>query len=79
MLPSPLSRACGMTHKFPTKLKVTDGERYDRFVAMTQQIGALDDVKNFEEAFQKAFRSAIENVACSKRPSGYARRRSEGN
>ena len=68
-----------MTHKFPTKLKVTDGERHDRFVAMTQRIGALDDVKNFEKAFQEAFKSAIENVACSKRPSGYARRRPEGN
>jgi hypothetical protein len=39
-----------MTHKFPTKLKVADGERYDRFVAMTQQIRALDDVKNFCQA-----------------------------
>jgi hypothetical protein len=50
-----------MTRKFLTKPKVTDGERRDRFVAMTQQIGALDDVKNFEKAFQKAFKSAFEN------------------
>ena len=51
-----------MTRKFLTKPKVTDGERRDRFVAMTQQTGALDDVKNFEKAFQKAFKSAFENV-----------------
>jgi hypothetical protein len=52
-----------MTRKFLVKPKVTDGERHDRFVAMTQQIRALDDVKNFEKAFQKAFKSAFENVA----------------
>jgi len=68
-----------MTHKFPTKLKVTDGERHDRFVAMTQRIGALDDVKNFEKAFQKAFKSALESVVRSRRPVGYARHRPEGN
>ncbi len=51
-----------MTRKFLTKPKVTDGERRDRFVAMMQQIGALDDVKSFEKAFQKAFKSAFENV-----------------
>ena len=54
-----------MTRKFLTKPKVTDGERRDRFVAMTQQIGALDDVKNFEKAFQKTFKSAFENVSIS--------------
>jgi hypothetical protein len=48
-----------MTHKFLTKPEVTDSDRYDRFVAMTQQIGALDDLKNFEKAFQKAFKSAF--------------------
>jgi hypothetical protein len=41
------------------------------FVAMTQQIGALDDAKNFEKAFQKAFKSAFENVACSRRLAGH--------
>jgi hypothetical protein len=74
-----LARVAGMTRKFLAKPKVTDAQRHDRFVAMTQRIGALDDVKNFEKAFQEAFKSAIENVACSKRPSGYARRRPEGN
>jgi hypothetical protein len=48
-----------MTRKFLTKPNVADGERHDRFVAMTQQIGALDDVKNFEKAFQKAFQDRI--------------------
>ena len=68
-----------MTHKFPTKLRVPDGERYDRFVAMTQQIGALDDAKNFEKAFQEAFKTAFEKVAWSKRAAEYARRRPDGN
>jgi hypothetical protein len=45
--------------------------RYDRFVAMTQQLGALDDLKNFEKTFQKAFKSAFENVACLRRLAGH--------
>ena len=59
-----------MTHKFPAKPKVSNIERYEHFAAMTQQIGALDDVKNFENAFQKAFKSAFENGARWKRPAG---------
>jgi hypothetical protein len=59
-----------MTHKFPTRLKVTDGERYDRFVAMTQRIGVLDDLKNFEKAFQKAFKDAFENAPAGHRTNG---------
>jgi hypothetical protein len=75
----------GMTRKFLTRHKVADGERRDRFVAMTQQIGALDDEKNFEKAFQKAFKSAFENVARWRRIAGARtngaglRRRFEGN
>ena len=49
-----------MTRKFLIKPKVTDDQRHDRLVAMTHQIGASDDVKNFEKAFQKAFKSAFE-------------------
>jgi hypothetical protein len=64
-----------MTHKFPTKLKVADGERYDRFVAMTQQIRALDDVKNFEKAFRKAFKDAFENAPAAHRTNATGRRR----
>jgi hypothetical protein len=60
-----------MTRKLPVKPKVTDAERHDRFVAMTQQTGALDDVKDFEKAFHKAFKSAFENIACSRRPTGH--------
>ena len=55
-----------MTRKLLAKPKVTDAERHNRFVAMTQQIGALDDVKDFEKAFQKAFKNAHENIACWK-------------
>src|SRR5580704_14141451 len=67
----------GMTRKFLTRHKVADGERRDRFVAMTQQIGASDDEKNFEKAFQKAFqkafKSTFENAASSRRPARHRR------
>ena len=75
----------GMTRKFLTRPKVADGERHDRFVAMTQQIGASDNVKNFERAFQKAFQERCENVVCLRRLAAHrtkgagARRRAEGN
>jgi hypothetical protein len=72
MLPSPLRGVAGMTHKFLTKPEVPNVERYDRFVAMTQQIGALDDVKNFEKAFQKAFKSAFKERRLLEGTSGYA-------
>ena len=80
----PLSRSRGvdvMTHKFPTKPDLTHTDRYDRFVATTQQIGALANLKNFE----KAFKSAFENVDCSRRLPGHRtngageRRHTEGN
>jgi hypothetical protein len=61
-----------MTHKFLTKPKVSNVQRYDRFVAMTQQIGAIDDVKNFEKAFQKAFKSAFKERRPLEGTSGYA-------
>ena len=57
-----------MSHKFLTKLKVADGQRYRRFIAMTQRIGALDDVKGFEKAFKNAFETAS---ACWRRPAGH--------
>jgi hypothetical protein len=55
-----------MTRKLLAKPKSTDAERHKRFVAMAQQPGASDDVKDFEEAFQKAFKSAFEHVARAK-------------
>ena len=73
----PLSRSCGvdvMTHKFPTKPDLTHTDRYDRFVAMTQQIGAIDDVKNFEKAFQEAFKSAFKERRLLEGTSRYAPR-----
>jgi hypothetical protein len=48
-----------MARKFRTKPEGMDGQRHDRFVARMQQIGVLEDVKNFEKAFQKAFKSAF--------------------
>jgi hypothetical protein len=50
----------GMTHKFPAKPRVGNGQRHNLFVAVAQQPGALDDVKRFEKAFQMAFKSAFE-------------------
>ena len=50
----------GMTHKFPAKPRFGDGRRHNLFVGVTQRPGALDDVKRFEKAFQRAFKSAIE-------------------
>ena len=71
-MPLPRSRGVDvMTHKFPTKPDLTHTDRYDRFVATTQQIGALANLKNFEKAFQKAFKSAFENVDCSRRLPGH--------
>ena len=60
-----------MTQNFLLKPKVTDDQRHDRFVAMTHQIAALDDVKNFETAFQKAFKIAVDNVAHRRRLRGH--------
>jgi hypothetical protein len=56
-----------MADKFLTKPKVADDQRYRRFIAMTQRIGALDDVKGFEKAFKNAFETAS---ACWRRPAG---------
>ena len=61
-----------MMRKFLTK-PATDGGRHDRFVAMMQQMGALDDMNNFEEAFRMAFKNAFEDAACSRRPAGHRR------
>jgi hypothetical protein len=61
-------RGWGMPHKYLTKPEVADGQRYRRFVAMTQRMGALDDVKGFEKAFKDAFETAS---ACWRRPAGH--------
>jgi hypothetical protein len=63
-----------MLHKHLVKPKVSNVDRYERFVAVRQGPAALDDPKNFEKAFQKAFRSAFETVAASKRPAAHRRR-----
>ena len=68
-----------MLHKYLLKPKVSNVDRYARFVAVRQRTGALDDAKNFEKAFQKAFKSAFEDVARSRRAAGCARRLLEGN
>ena len=57
-----------MPHKFLIGPRVADGQRYDRFVATTQRIGVLDDVKGFEQAFKNAFETA---AACWGRAAGH--------
>jgi hypothetical protein len=76
----PLCGVAGMTLKSLIRLKVSNVARHDRFVAMTQQIGAVDDVKDFERAFQKAFKNAFENAHPGRRTNGAGlRRRLQGN
>jgi hypothetical protein len=59
-----------MFDKYVSKLTVSGVDRYDRFAAVRQQIGSLEDVKNFERAFQKAFKSALEDIDRSRRAIG---------
>jgi hypothetical protein len=76
----PLCGFAGMTLKSLIKPRVSNVARRDRFVAMTQQIGALDDVKDFEKAFQNAFKNALENARPGRRTNGAGlRRRVQGN
>jgi hypothetical protein len=56
-----------MIRKLSARPKVTDAERHGRFVAMTQQMGALDDVKDFEKAFQEAFKKAYQDIDAGKK------------
>jgi hypothetical protein len=63
-----------MFHRYLSKLKGSNGDRYDRFLAARQQIVALDDVKNFERAFQEAFKSAFEAAGRSGQPAGCVQR-----
>jgi hypothetical protein len=68
------TRGQAMFHRYLSKLKVSNVDRYDRFVAVRQQIGALDNTKNFERAFQKAFKSAFAEVGRSGQTGRCARR-----
>jgi hypothetical protein len=42
-----------MTRKPQAKSSLTDAERHKRFVEMAREVGALDDPKDFDEAFTK--------------------------
>jgi hypothetical protein len=60
-----------MFHRYLSKLKGSNVDRYGRFAAVRQQIGVLDDVENFKKAFQKAFQERIQErhlVEASHRP-----------
>jgi hypothetical protein len=39
--------------KAQDKPKLTDADRHKRFVEMARQVGASDDPKDFEKAFEK--------------------------
>lgn len=45
-----------MSKKTSSKPKLTDADRHKRFVDMAKQVGASDDPKDFERAFQKVAR-----------------------
>jgi hypothetical protein len=64
----PFARVARMIRRLSARPKVTDAERHGRFVAMTQQIAALDDVKDFEKAFQEAFKKASRTRCWKKVP-----------
>jgi hypothetical protein len=55
-----------MTRKSLAKPKLTDAQRHNRFLAIAQQVGASDDVKDFDKAFRKAFKNAFDKIACRK-------------
>jgi hypothetical protein len=42
-----------MSRKAASKTKLTDAERHKRFVEMAKQVGASDDAKDFDRAFEK--------------------------
>ncbi len=42
-----------MARKLPNKPKLTDPERYKRFVEMAMEVDASPDAKDFERAFKK--------------------------
>jgi len=42
-----------MTDKSKAAPKLTDDERHARFVAMAREVGASEDAKDFDKAFEK--------------------------
>jgi hypothetical protein len=55
-----------MTHKSQVEHKAVSDERRGRFVALNEDIAALDRKKIFEKAFRKAFLDALNDVSFSK-------------
>jgi hypothetical protein len=43
---------------YPRKPKLTDAERHKRFIEMAKEVGASDDPKDFERAFEKVVANA---------------------
>ncbi len=52
-----------MPWKAAKKPKLTDAERHKRFVAMAREVGASDDPKDFDKAFQKVAKPKKKRIA----------------
>ena len=54
--------------KHPPKPKLTDSERYKRFLDAAKAVGASDDPEDFDRAFMAVARSALEGDQASRLP-----------
>jgi hypothetical protein len=59
-----------MTRTFLVRPKVANGQRNDRLAVMAHQVSGWDDAKNFERAFEKAFKSAVDDMTNQRRLGG---------
>jgi hypothetical protein len=50
------------TTKIPAKPKLTDAERYKRFLDAAKAVGASDDAKDFDRAFRRVVHPAKRDV-----------------
>ena len=50
-----------------TKPKLTDAERYRRFLDAAKEVGASDDPKDFERAFKRVVSSSASRVTSNRR------------
>jgi hypothetical protein len=52
-----------MPVRTPARPKLTDAERHERFVAMAKVVGASDDPKDFDRAFEKVITGRLSKFA----------------
>jgi hypothetical protein len=60
--------------KSPQKPKLTDVERYKRFIEMAEKVGASDDPRDFERAFKQVVKESP-SATQAPRPKDPSRRR----